>query len=119
MVQRSEVADAIVSAVGYPAAVRLFEYYGGMSVKIPNGLGKPGLFVARLIELLGEDGYKSLIAHMGGEKITMPKNKAAAMIARNRQIVADYEAKTPMRDLVRRYDLCDRQIHNILGRPVE
>lgn len=119
MLKHSGIAEEIVSIVGYPAAARLFSHYGGRQVKIPNGGGKAGLFVARLIELLGEDGYKSLIERFGGEQLTIPKGKPAALIARNRQIVADYTAGASMLDLIQRYDLCQRQIRSILNRPID
>jgi hypothetical protein len=120
VVQRSKIADYIVSTIGFEAATRFFSYYGGKRVKIPDGTGRPGLFVERLIELLGEDGYRKLIARFGGEDISVPKGRAQAMIARNRQIVADYDAGTfSMHDLVRRYDLCERQIRAIINRPAE
>ena len=114
---RCELADTIVGVVGCTAAARLFSYYGGIVIKIPNGKGKPGLFVARLIELLGEDGYQKLIAVFGGERICVPRGKAAALIARNRKIVADYDAGISRNELARRYDLTSRQITTILGRP--
>ena len=119
MVQRSKIADEIVSVVGYPAARRLFDYYGGKQVTIPDGTGRPGLFVARLIELLGEAGFKSLIARFGGENITIPRGYAKALMARNRAIVSDYGAGLSFLDLIHRYQLSERQIRTILNRPVE
>lgn len=119
MAKGSEVADHIVDAIGVSAAKMFFTYYGGMQVHIPDGSGRPGLFVERLIDLLGEPAYKSLIARFGGERITVPKGHAAALIARNRRIVADYSAGTPMLELVQRYDLSERQIRSILNRPTD
>lgn len=119
MVKHSGIAEEIVSVVGYQAAARLFSYFGGKQVKIPDGTGRSGSFVVKLIELLGEDGFQKLSARFGGEAMTVPKGKAAALIARNRKIVADYDSNTPMLELVRRYDLCERQIRSILGRPAE
>lgn len=119
MVKRSGIAEEIVSIVGFEAAARLFVYYGGKQVKIPFGTRPAGAFTKRLIELLGEDGYRALIARFGGEHFTIPKGKPAALIARNRQIVADYTAGASMLDLIQRYDLCERQIRSILNRPIE
>lgn len=119
MVRRSKIADEIVSVVGYPAARRLFDYYGGKQVKIPNGVGQPGLFVARLIELLGEAGFKSLIARFGGESLTVPQGHAHALIARNRAIVDDFDAGLSWLDLIHRYHLSERQLRSIINRPVE
>ena len=119
MAKSSDIAADIVSAIGYPAAKLFFSYYGGKQVKIPSGQGKPGLFVERLITLLGESGYKSLIARFGGECLTVPKGHAAALIARNRQIVADYDSGTGMLTLIQRYNLTERQLRTIINRPIE
>lgn len=119
MVKHSGIAADIVAVVGFEKATRLFAHYGGKQLKIPFGTGRAGAFTEHLLKLLGEDGYKAMAARFGGESMTMPKGKAAALIARNRQIVADYDSGTPMLSLVLRYDLTERQIRTILGRPIE
>lgn len=119
MVEHSGIAAEIVDVVGFEKAAQLFVYYGGKQLKIPFGTGSTGAFAARLIELLGEDGYKAFVARFGGESMTIPKGKPAALIARNRKIVADYDAGSTMLNLVQRYDLSERQLRTILGRPVE
>lgn len=117
MVQRSEIADEIVRVLGCEAAGRFFAAYGGKQILIADGTGRPGTFAAALIRLLGGKKFKMLQAHFGGERFTVPKGKAQAMIARNRQIVADYDAGATLLELVRKYDLTERRIRDILKRP--
>lgn len=119
VVNRCELADTIIDTIGFTAASRFFSHYGGIEVKIPTGKGKPGLFVTRLIDLLGEEGYQKLTAVFGGESISVPKGKAAALIVRNRKIVEQYGSGISVNDLARHYDLTTRQIRTILGRPTE
>lgn len=119
MVQRSETADQIVITIGFEAASKLFKAYGGKQVLIPNGLGRPGPFSLWLKENLGEAAVDALQRNFGGERITVPKGKVFAMIARNRHIVADYNAGTPLLDLVRKYDLTERRLRTILNQPTE
>ena len=116
---RCELAEEIISVIGKEAAMRLFNSHGGMVVKIPTGTGKGGAFVQQLIELIGETGYKSLIARFGGERLAIPKGKAMALLTRNRAIVADYCAGSSSHELVRRYRLTMRQIRTILSSPTE
>lgn len=120
--KRSEIFDEIVSVIGLEKARLFLGHYGGKVAKIPWGSGKRGCFTKHLIELLGEDAYKELVARFGGERLYLPKtySKADAMAARNRKILADFASgSSSMLDLVRRYDLCERQIRTILNYPTE
>lgn len=119
MPQFSSLADEIVSAIGYAEAARFFSHFGGKQIKIPNGRGTPGVGVYRLREFFDEKTFQKLITRFGGENITVPRGKAKAMIARNKQIVADFDVGVDMLELIHRYNLCERQIRTILNRPTE
>lgn len=118
MAKPSAIADEIVSVIGYAPAKVFFAHFGGKVVTIPFGMRRDGSFVERLIELLGEPAFNALVGRFGGERMAVPKGHAAALIARNRQIVADYDAGARMLELVRRYSLTERQIRSILGRSI-
>lgn len=119
MVQRSSVADEIVRVIGFDAACKFFAAYGGKQLRIPEGTGRAGLFSAALTELLGYETAWKLCSHFGGERMTVPKGRAPAMIARNRQIVADYDGGMRFLALIHKYDLTERQLRTIVNRPAE
>lgn len=115
--EATTLSDDIISTIGPEAAARFFKAYGGKQMVIPYGTGRPGTLSWNLVDLLGEDGYRKLTARFGGEYMTVPKNMAAALVGRNRQIVADHAAGAGMLDLIRRYNLTERRLRTILGRP--
>lgn len=117
--RRSDIFTEFVTLLGPEKADRFIAHYGGKQLTIPFGKRRDGAFVLHLIELLGEEGFKSLSARFGGENLTIPRNKAAAFIARNKKIIADYNSGARMLELIKRYDLSERQIRTILNREIE
>lgn len=117
MAKRSELADTLVETIGLEAAQHLVREYGGKQIKIPDGSGRAGAFSAWLDEALGIEPARALRATFGGETITVPKLYAQMLAARDRLIVADYDASMTMLELVRKYSLTERQLRTILNRP--
>lgn len=119
MGRRSETADALMDAIGAAATMALVRHYGGKVVRIPDGSGRPGPFSAWIEAHLGAEAALGLSATFGGEALAVPKLAAQARAARNRLLVKDYDAGLGMLELVRKYDLTERQIRTILNRPAE
>lgn len=118
MAKRSRLADTLVDTIGLEAARVLIKEYGGKQIKIPDGSRRGGAFSAWLDEALGVEAARALKATFGGEEITVPVLYDQMLAARNRLIVADYEAGLCMLDLVRKYRLTQRQIRTILNTPL-
>ena len=117
MARRSELADSLVDAIGLVAARRLVREYGGKQIKIPSGSRPGGTFCAWLDESLGVEAARALKATFGGETITVPMLYDQMLAARNRLIVADFDGGMSMLELVRKYELTERQIRTILKQP--
>lgn len=117
MARRSELADTLVETIGLEAAQCLVREYGGKQIKVPDGSGRAGAFSAWMDEALGVEPARALRATFGGECITVPMLYAQMLAARDRLIVADYDAGLSMLELVRKYKLTERQIRTILNRP--
>lgn len=119
MARRSKLADTLVETLGLDAARVFIGAYGGKQVKIPDGSRRGGAFSVWLDEALGVEAARALKAVFGGEEITVPMLYAELIAARNRLIVADYEAGMSMLELVRKYHLSQRQIRTILNSPID
>lgn len=118
MARRSEIAEAIVEAIGLGPAQCLIQHYGGKQIQIPDGSGRGGVFSLWLDKELGVEAARQLKAMFGGERITVPMCKAQLLSARNALIVADYDQGRSLLELVRKYQLTERQIRTILNTPL-
>lgn len=115
---RQETADMLVEVVGLEGTLRLIQEYKGKQITIPSGTGRAGTFSAWLDENLGIEPARRLRTRCANERITVPMAKDQARLARNRMLIADYDAGMPMLDLIHKYDLCERQIRAIINSPV-
>jgi hypothetical protein len=118
MEKRSSLAAALVDGIGYEATMVLVRELGGKRIKVPDGSGRQGAFSAWLDENLGLQAAARLRATFGGEDISVPKLTQQAKDARNALIVADYNGGMSMLEMVKKYDLCERQLRDIINRPV-
>ena len=114
---RQETADMLVEVIGLEGTLRLIQEYKGKQITIPSGRGRPGTFSAWLDDNLGIEPARRLRARCANERITVPMAKDQARQARNRMLIADYDAGMPMLELIHKYDLCERQIRAILNSP--
>lgn len=115
---RQETADMLVEVIGLEGTLRLIQEYKGKQITIPSGIGRAGTFSAWLDDNLGIEPARRLRARCANERITVPMAKDQARLARNRMLIADYDAGMPMLDLIHKYDLCERQIRAIINSPV-
>lgn len=118
MDDRQSVAEMLVEVIGLEGAMRLIQEYKGKQITIPSGAGKPGSFSFWLDENLGVENARRLRARCGNERITVPMLKDNARVARNRMLIADYDTRMPMLELIHKYDLSERQIRAILNSPM-
>jgi hypothetical protein len=119
MAKRSALVDDLVRAIGYEATQALIKGFGGKQVRVPDGSGRDGAFCAWLDEQLGTVAAAALKQAFGGERLTVPFDYAEALNARNRSIVADYDAGMGMLDLIQKYRRTERQLRTILNQPLD
>ncbi|MEW6490731.1 MAG: Mor transcription activator family protein [Thermodesulfobacteriota bacterium] len=99
--------------VGFPgeALGRLVEGFGGVVLYVPKSPGDD----SRLVQVLGEGAAWQLCRHLGGCRFAVPRGYRAALAARNAGIRRDADAGVPMAELVRRYQITERQVWKVLG----
>lgn len=101
----------LISLVGHTAARELIHRYGGLVLVVPKTV------TGWLADLPGHSAER-LAALYGGDRIYIPKPDRELRRARNRQIIAEYDAGERVQAIARRHRLTERQIWTILGRPV-
>ena len=120
----SEIAEELIEVVGMDAAEKYMAAYGGKTVKIPlcvHSFHTQSPARKRLISVLGDEAFKKFIARFGGCRIYVPRrnNKISVIKARNQKIIADYTSGKSLPELVDLYDLCERQLRNIINKPTD
>lgn len=118
MAKRSDIADQLVDVIGLEATQALIKAYGGKQIVVPDGSGRAGAFSAWLDDTLGRMAADALRRVFGGERFTVPLGYAEALNARNRAIVADYDAGMDMLALIQKYRRTERQLRTILNQPI-
>lgn len=103
-----------VALIGLPATVRLVEAMPGLRFPVPKGCD--GERFDQLVEACGLKAAKALVKAYGGTLLYVASCKDALRLARNRQIVAEYNAGSSVTDLALFYKLSYRQIETILSR---
>lgn len=109
----------LIELIGLPATVALVEAMPGIKFPVPRGEDNNAAGAARfahLVEAIGDEPSRRLMAHYGGEDLYVPSCKKAIRLARDRQIVADYEADASVLELALKYRLSYRSIEMILKR---
>ncbi|MDP2830176.1 MAG: Mor transcription activator family protein [Sulfuricellaceae bacterium] len=102
----------LVELIGWEAAIRLAETFGGITYDMPRHADS--VTGERLTEVIGRAATDRLLECFGGTSIYLPMAATAIRRVRDRAIVADYSAGTGVNELVQKYRLCDRQIWVIL-----
>lgn len=100
------------SLVGRESLAILVSRCGGLDVYIPTRTPLGGK--------LGDlplPAQEALVRTFGGTKLYVPKCDGSARCARNAVIRSEYEAGASVPNLARKYQLTERQVRKILGRP--
>lgn len=108
----------LVDLIGLAATVRLVESMPGILFPVPRGEDNNAAGADRfqqLSDIVGLEAARILIKHYGGKGgMYIPSCKTALRRARNRSIVALYNAGVSVFDLALAWRLSDRQIKSIL-----
>lgn len=105
----------IAELCGFESALALVKHFGGTRLKVPKGI-MSGTTKAVLENIMGGDAAAKFMAVYGGEELAIAKCAAALRAERDQRIIDDYDAKMPIRALVAKYGLAERQLRTILGR---
>jgi len=98
--------------MGREALEQLVQLAGGLALRVPKRPPLPGV-LAELPPLAQEQ----LARYVGGDVIYIPKCDARLRLQRDAAIVAAYDAGATVKALARSYDLSERWVYEILGRP--
>ncbi len=101
----------MAESIGLMASLTLVEHYGGITLEIPKRINDKHY----LVKTLGKETALCFCQVYGGEPLYIPKAADALRQLRNREIIRGYDKGESVKELVRKYSLCDRQIWNILG----
>lgn len=109
----------IAEVIGVAETLRLVEIWGGSRMFIPK---EPDGTCGRiLMEKVGQESARLLIARYGGEAVYIPLCAAAMRAARNRVLVDEYDqggqSGQSAAALARKYRLSEKTVYGILNRP--
>ncbi len=116
----------IADRIGLPAALRLVEHFGGLTLRLPVGAREPGrAMLAELARILGEEAARTLAAAYADCPLYVPNCKPALLRARNAALLADRQTLTRQglseRQIVQclalRYGLSERSVWDIYKKP--
>lgn len=111
-----ESLHEIERVVGKEAFEKLIAAFGGLELEVSSGVGSQ--YRMRIEAVIGGALGVKFCRHFDGNRIYIPKNEKSIKRARNQQIVNEYDSGSSVRDLSLRYYLSEKQIRNILGKPV-
>jgi len=106
--------DELIALIGKEAFIKLACVFGGGKLYI----GATENTVKKLTIVVGEEAGRKLILEYSGGWIDVPKRTAAELTLRNRRIAQDYDAGITLRQLVQKFELSERQICNVLKKPI-
>lgn len=107
------VAREIADAIGFEAATRLIEHWGGTRLCVPHRLDGEH----ELARILGREAASGLVTHYRGETIQVPRAAAAMREALYRQIVREYDGgEKTARQLAREHRVTERWIYYLVAR---
>ncbi|MDL2266786.1 hypothetical protein LJC46_02210 [Desulfovibrio sp. OttesenSCG-928-G15] len=117
----------ISRVIGVTAMIALVKAVGGTTMIIPKAYGvKPPASYTLLVDFIGETAADKLCRHYGGFKVYIPKCEDALRRLRNVMMTEEYDSRIRagetgtdiVKDLVRRYNLSDRRVEDIVNQPV-
>ena len=108
-----ESMTEMVESLGLSTVMQIVKEHGGTRLFIPKNMNAQH----RLANLLGIEQARLLSSHFGGESLNIPRMAGAKRANRNQEIIRRYDAGDSVRVLAREFELTDRQIYNILGKP--
>lgn len=101
----------LVDIIGLPAVLKLMKAFGGTDIWIPKRLSHNH----ELVNAIGPEAAQTLCEYMAGERFKVARGKAIEIEVRNRAIRRERQEGAKLSDLALRFELCDRQVLNILN----
>lgn len=112
--QLPESLSALAEMIGLSLSLALVKHYGGITLEVPKKIGDNHY----LTKALGKKDALRFCEFYGGDRLYVPKVANALRRMRNRKIIQDYTEGLTIKELVRKYRLCDRQVWNVLKEPL-
>lgn len=109
----------LIELIGMPATIALIEAMPAINFPVPRGEDNNVAGASRfayLVDAVGDEAARILVSHFNGTDMYVPSCKRAILRARDRKIVADYDAGTSIFELALKYKLSYRSIEMILKR---
>lgn len=106
--------DELIALIGEEAFVNLTCVFGGTKLYV----GASENMLRKLTIVVGEEAAHKMIRAYSGGWIAISKYTTPEIVLRNRRIVQDYDAGITLRELAQKYELTDRQICNVLKKPL-
>lgn len=106
--------DELIALIGEEAFANLACVFGGTKLYV----GASENMMRKLTIVVGEEAAHKMIHAYSGGWIDIPKYTSPELALRNRRIVQDYDAGITLRQLVQKYELSERQICNVLKKPL-
>ena len=102
----SELAQIIT----LDSVLKLVEHFGGQEIYISGKQNNN----SKLEGILDEDDMLNLCRHYHGSTIKIPRLMSLRLKLRNNQIIKGRNSGARLSELARKFNLTERQIHNIL-----
>lgn len=106
--------EELIELIGEDAFIKLACVFGGGKQYI----GTTEATQLRLSIVVGSEAAEKMIKAYSGSWINIPKHTTANIVLRNTLIVQDYFTGVSIRQLAQKYELSDRQISNVLKKPL-
>lgn len=119
-------AQELARVLGLQTALKMVEYYGGLTLRIPHGDTPQGLATLNdLAKNLGEPSAEALAQKYAGTALVVPNCKLALQRARDAALLEDRRAlaaegmseRQLVQCLVIKYRLTERYVWRILKKP--
>ncbi len=103
--------NELARVITLDSVIKLVDSFGGLEIYIPNRAKKS----SKLIQIIGMDDLVSLCQHYHGTVIKIPRLMTLRLMLRNQKICKARNEGIPLSELARKFNLTQRQIHNILS----
>lgn len=102
--------ESIAQVMGDEAAMKLFIRFNGRSLTPPVKVNADHV----IAQTIGVEKAEQFCSHFAGEALLIPKGAYLLRKIRNQNIVEDWLAGMSQQDIATKYDLCTRQINDII-----
>lgn len=104
----------LIALIGEEAFIKIACVFGGTKIYISSTEETK----QRLDVVLGSESADKLIEAYHGSWIDIPRQAATKLLLRNKAIVKDYDEGFSPRQIALKFELSERRIWSILGKPL-